>query len=68
MAGVADKLAGVTCTRLAEMSGVHKAHISLVMRGERNPSLSLLRRMAAALEVSTGDLEAYLGERKPSAG
>jgi transcriptional regulator with XRE-family HTH domain len=66
MADVAEKLKNFTCGELAERCGVSKACISLVTRGMRNPRLSLLRSMAAALEVSTGDLEAYLGERAPN--
>ena len=41
---------------LAEQSGLHRTYVSGVERGVRNPTLSVLDRIAQALQVGIGDL------------
>lgn len=45
--------------RLAEMVGVNRTYISLVEKGERNPSLKTLYRIAKALKVSSDQLLSF---------
>lgn len=40
-------------------SGIHRTYVSGVERGTRNPSLVLVARFAAALDVTTGELLDY---------
>ena len=42
--------AGLTQTQLSEKSGISQADISRLERGTRNPSLSLLKRLAEAMD------------------
>lgn len=44
---------------LAQRAGVHPTYISQVERGRRNPTLTTLARLAAALEVSLGELVGF---------
>lgn len=46
----------LTQVELAEKVGVHEMTISRLERGERQPSLALLRRLAQALKVKVGEL------------
>ena len=41
---------------LAEQSGLHRTYVSGVERGVRNPTLSVLDRIAQALHLAIGDL------------
>ncbi len=45
------KLRGLTQQQLAEQSGIHKQFWAGIERGERNITLSSLRRVAVALSV-----------------
>lgn len=47
---------GLTQCQLADRVKVHQAKISLYERGKKMPHVSLLPRLAAALEVGIGDL------------
>jgi transcriptional regulator with XRE-family HTH domain len=47
---------GVSQEHLAASACLHRTYISLVERGLRNPSLTVIRQLAAALGVSTAGL------------
>lgn len=44
--------AGLTQIQLSEKSGISQADISRLERGTRNPSLSLLKRLADAMDAT----------------
>ena len=44
--------AGLTQIQLSEKSGISQADISRLERGTRNPSLSLLKRLAEAMDAT----------------
>jgi len=46
----------LTQAQLAAKFGVHEMTISKLERGDRQPSLALLRRLAKALKVKVGEL------------
>jgi DNA-binding XRE family transcriptional regulator len=46
----------LTQTALAEKVGVHKITISRLERGDRQPSMELLHRLAKVLKVKVSDL------------
>ena len=56
---------GITAAELAERVGVTAAHVSKLENGKGEPSVSLLRRLAAALSV---DLEAIAGFADEASG
>lgn len=41
---------------LADQAGLHRTYISGVERGVRNPTVTVVERIAQALEVRSGDL------------
>jgi transcriptional regulator with XRE-family HTH domain len=47
---------GLTQPELAELASVQPSYVSHLERGRRSPSLSVARRLAAALSVSVGEL------------
>ena len=51
----------LTQEQVAERSGVHATEVSRIEAGKRDPKVSTLERLAAAVEVSPGELL-----RKPS--
>lgn len=47
---------GLTQEQVAERSGVHATEVSRIEAGKRDPQVSTLRRLAAALEMPPGRL------------
>jgi transcriptional regulator with XRE-family HTH domain len=68
---VARESNGVSMYRLAKLTGLHPSTISLIERGERNPSLFVILKMAEALGVSLGGIlskcEPHLAQSGPGA-
>ena len=54
---------GVSQEALAEEAGLHRTYISLLERGLRNPSLTVVSKLARALETSMTSLVAELEGR-----
>jgi transcriptional regulator with XRE-family HTH domain len=52
----ARKKLKLTQEQVAERSGVHPTEVSRIEAGKRDPQVSTLRKLAAALEVPPGDL------------
>lgn len=52
----ARKKLKLTQEQVAERSGVHPTEVSRIEAGKRDPQVSTLRKLAAAVEVSPGDL------------
>ncbi|MCI0486379.1 MAG: helix-turn-helix domain-containing protein [Blastocatellia bacterium] len=50
------KAAGLSQEKLAELAELHRTYVSGVERGERNPSLISIARIARALGVSLSDV------------
>ena len=65
MERVANNISKTSYTELARGTGVNLAHISLVLRGKRTPSLPVARRLAGVLGVSLDELAEYLESQKP---
>lgn len=47
---------GMSQEALAASAGLHRTYVGTVERGERNPALVNILRLAAALEVDPADL------------
>ena len=52
---------GYSQERLAEISGCHPTYIGQVERGEKNPTLESVEKIASALEISLSKLFENLG-------
>ncbi len=50
------KEAGLGQEALADTAGLHRTHVSLLERGRRMPSLEVIRKLAAALEMTMASL------------
>lgn len=46
----------ITLTRLSEMTSISKSHLSNIERGEKEPTVSILIRIALALKVDEKEL------------
>lgn len=57
---------GVSLSQVAREAGLSRSYLSLVWRGKRSPSLSALYRIAAALQVSVGDVVTALESAGPA--
>jgi transcriptional regulator with XRE-family HTH domain len=47
---------GMTQDTLAEKAGTHRNYVGMLERGERNPTLLVILRLAKALEADAGTL------------
>jgi transcriptional regulator with XRE-family HTH domain len=47
---------GITQEKLAEMLAMHRTYIGLIERGQRNPTVRTLYKIAKALKVSASQL------------
>ena len=54
---------GLSQEQLAERAGLHWTYVGGIERGERNPALVNIGRLAAALEVSMADLFSVFDRR-----
>jgi transcriptional regulator with XRE-family HTH domain len=50
-----DKM-GVSQERLGQLAGLHRTYIGMIERGEKNITISNLRKIAQALEVRVNQL------------
>lgn len=48
--------AGYTQEVFADVAGIHRTYISDIERGQRNPTIIVVDRIAVALNVAPGDL------------
>ena len=46
----------ITLTRLSELTSISKSHLSNIERGEKEPTVSILVRIALALKVDEKEL------------
>jgi transcriptional regulator with XRE-family HTH domain len=53
---VARKKLGLTQEEVAERSGVQAGEVSRIERGKRDPKVSTLEKLAAAVELAPGGL------------
>ena len=47
---------GISQEALGHLSGLHRTYVGAIERGERNPSVLSLKKIADALKVRVGDL------------
>jgi transcriptional regulator with XRE-family HTH domain len=48
--------AGLSQEKLAAKTGIHRTYIGGIERGERNPTLLMIHRLARALRIKAGQL------------
>jgi transcriptional regulator with XRE-family HTH domain len=48
--------ANISQETLGQIAGLHRTYIGAIERGERNPSVLSLKKIADALKVTLGDL------------
>jgi transcriptional regulator with XRE-family HTH domain len=48
--------AGISQEYLGSISGLHRTYVGAIERGERNPSVLSLKKIADALNVTLGEL------------
>lgn len=54
--------AGLTQEELADHSGLDRSYIGGIERGERNPTLSVIEKIAEGLGVTLAELFSYSGK------
>lgn len=54
---------GISQWELADRSGLHRTYVSGVERGVRNPTITVLEKLASGLEVKMADLVGDLPAR-----
>ena len=47
---------GISQEALADDAGIHRTYVSDVERGARNPTITVVEKLARALKVSAGEL------------
>lgn len=57
---------GLSQERLAHLSGLDRTYVSGIERGERNPSLENLLKLAAALELPLSEIARRAEARPPA--
>lgn len=60
---VARTTAGLTQEELAERAGLDRSYIGGVERGDRNPTLMVIEKIAGGLGITLADLFSYSAER-----
>ncbi len=60
---VARTTAGLTQEELAERAGLDRSYIGGVERGDRNPTLIVIEKIAGGLGITLADLFSYSLER-----
>ncbi|GGF30973.1 hypothetical protein GCM10010954_32670 [Halobacillus andaensis] len=56
---------GLSVNQFANLSGVSKSYISNIERGvQKNPSLSVMRKLATTLDVPLEDLLSHVNEQR----
>jgi len=50
------KNSNMTQAELAKLSGISQCHLSCMERGEKQPTLPILKRLAVALKISVAEL------------
>ena len=59
---------GLSQERLADKAGLHRTYVSLLERGQRTPSIYVVRSLADALQTSMTDLIHELERGRPVKG
>jgi transcriptional regulator with XRE-family HTH domain len=55
--------AGLSQEALADRAGLHRTYISLLERGQRLPSIAVVRQLATALDTTMASLVAELEKK-----
>lgn len=53
---ILDLAGGRSMARVAGLAGLSRSHVSLILRGKRQPSLDTCHRLAQALNVEVGEI------------
>lgn len=59
---------GLTQDQLAERAGTERSHISALERAEKGPALATIFSLAAALEISAGEMIGLVEQNLKSKG
>ena len=55
---------GISQEALADRAEIHRTYIGGIERGERNPTLTMIHRLAVALEVTPAELLEKTGQNE----